>query len=80
MTTATKSVMRIERLNMLLGSVLSLVTLVIGTRAQFLGVLTGVILTCVNFMMLRRLVFRWTDDVAAGRPTNRAMHAKRAGW
>jgi hypothetical protein len=72
-TNSTASVMRIERLNMLLGGVLSLVALFVGTRAQFLGVLVGVILTCVNFMMLRRLVFRWTADVAAGRPTNRAM-------
>jgi hypothetical protein len=70
-TSGTRSVLRIERLNMLFGGVLALVASFVGTREQFLGVLTGVILTCVNFMMLRRLVFRWTDDVAAGRPTNR---------
>jgi hypothetical protein len=71
-TSGTRSVMRIERLNMLFGAVLGLVAYFVGTREQFLGVVTGVVLTCVNFMLLRRLVFRWTADVAAGRPTNRA--------
>lgn len=71
MTAGTRSVMRIERLNFLLGGMLSLAALIFGTRPQFLGVVAGVLLTCTNFWFLRRMVFRWTEDVAAGRPTNR---------
>lgn len=73
MTSGTASVMRIERLNLVLGGLLSLAALVFGTKPQFLGVVTGVILTCTNFWFLRRMVFRWTSDVAAGRPTNRMV-------
>jgi len=73
MTTGTASVMRIERLNFVLGGLLSLAALLFGTKAQFLGVVTGVVLTCTNFWFLRRMVFRWTADVAAGRPTNRMV-------
>jgi hypothetical protein len=71
MSSGTRSVMRIERINLAIGTALSIGALVLGNREQFLGVVTGVALTCINFMMLRRLVFRWTTDVAAGRPTNR---------
>lgn len=73
MTSGTASVMRIERLNLLLGGLLSLAALIFGTKPQFLGVVTGVVLTCTNFWFLRRMVFRWTADVAAGRPTNRMV-------
>jgi hypothetical protein len=67
----TASVIRIERLNIGIGAALCLAPLVFGTKPQFLGMVVGVTLTCMNFIMLRRLVFRWTADVAAGRPTNR---------
>lgn len=69
--TAGDSMLRIERLNYLLGAIATLIALVVGTRAQVLGVAIGVILTCANFTVLRRLVFRWTTDTAAGKASNR---------
>ena len=60
------SIARIERLNLVIGALMTLVALFIGTRSQVLGVAVGVALTCANFYVLRKLVFRWTQDAAAG--------------
>lgn len=73
MTTNPDSMVRIERLNYFLGAALSLGSLAIGTRPQVLGIAIGVLLTCLNFTVLRRLVFRWTADTAAGRSSNRVV-------
>jgi hypothetical protein len=62
---------RIERLNYLLGAIATLIGLAIGTRAQALGIAVGVALTCANFTVLRRLVFKWTADTAKGKTSNR---------
>jgi hypothetical protein len=68
MSSTTRSVMRIEKMNYLLGAAMCLVTLLVsGDRRDVLGVAIGVGLTCANFAFLRKLVFRWADDVAAGR-------------
>lgn len=69
----TSSLVRIERLNYLIGAIAVLVTLFIGNQREVLGVAVGVGLTCVNFAALRRIITRWTDDVAAGRPSNRSL-------
>jgi hypothetical protein len=63
--------LRIERLNYLLGGIAVLVALAVGDRAQVLGVAVGVALTCANFTVLRKLVFKWTADTAAGKASNR---------
>ena len=68
---AGDSMVRIERLNYLLGAAAVLIAVFVGTRAQMLGVAVGVALTCANFTVLRRLVFRWTADTAAGKASNR---------
>ena len=67
------SLTRIERLNYLIGAVAVLVALALGDRREVLGVLVGVGLTCVNFAALRRIITRWTEDVASGRPSNRSL-------
>ena len=67
------SMVRIERLNYLLGAAVTLGALFVGTRSQVLGVAIGVALTCLHFTILRRLVFRWTADTAAGKASNRVV-------
>ena len=65
------SLLRIERLNYVLGGILIIVaTLIYRTERIALGVAVGVVLTCVNFFVLRRLVSRWTADAAGGKPSN----------
>lgn len=49
---------RIERLNYLLGALLIAASVFVGTRAQVLGVVVGVVITCLNFSVIRRLVTR----------------------
>ena len=58
---------RIERLNYLLGGILVIVGALTQPRPIALGLACGVALTCANFAVLRRMVGKWTDDVAAGR-------------
>lgn len=68
------SMLRIERLNYVLGGILIIVaTLVYRTERIALGVAVGVVLTCANFFVLRRLVTRWTADAAEGRPSNASL-------
>jgi hypothetical protein len=58
---------RIERLNYLFGGVLVIAVAIFAkTRSQALGAAVGVALTCINFAVLRRLVFKWTASVKAG--------------
>jgi len=59
-------VRRVERLNYLIGGVLIIGAALTQPRAIALGVTVGVILTCLNFFFLRRLVTRWTRDAARG--------------
>jgi len=51
-----KSLARIERLNYFLGAALVLVCAAVADTQFTLGVLTGVILTCANFSVIRMLV------------------------
>lgn len=58
---------RIERLNYLFGGILVIAVAILATRRdQALGAAVGVALTCLNFAVLRRLVFKWTSSVKAG--------------
>lgn len=67
------SLLRVERLNYVLGGILIIVAAILRPRAEALGVLVGVVLTSANFAMLRHLVFRWTADAAAGIHSNRSL-------
>ncbi len=60
------AILRIERLNYLFGGITVIVAALIASRAQALGVTVGVALTCLNFLALRKIVFRWTAAVKAG--------------
>jgi hypothetical protein len=66
------SIRRIERLNYVLGALLVLAALLTQSRAIALGVAVGAALTCANFYVLRRIVAKWSDDVAAGRTRSTA--------
>jgi hypothetical protein len=50
---------RIERLNYILGGVLVAAAAILMSRADALGVLVGVVLSCGNFSLMRRMVQRW---------------------
>ena len=66
---ASPSIARIERLNYVLGGVLVVIA-ALAYRQQreiALGFAIGVVLTCANFYVLRKLVVKWTADAAAGR-------------
>jgi putative flippase GtrA len=67
------SLVRIERLNYAVGGVLVILAAVTQPRSIALGVAVGVALTCINFMMVRRLVFRATRDAADGHTSNRML-------
>ncbi len=60
------SIRRIERLNYGLGGVVVLVGALTQPRSIALGVAVGVALTCANFFVLRKLVTKWTAEVARG--------------
>jgi uncharacterized membrane protein YhaH (DUF805 family) len=64
---------RIERINYGLGAVLVAVAALTQPRTISLGIAVGVALTCVNFLVLRKLVVKWTRDAAAGRSGNAAV-------
>jgi hypothetical protein len=60
---------RVARLNYIIGGILVIAAAITQKRPVALGVTVGVILTCINFALLRRLVHRWTSDAAEGRST-----------
>lgn len=63
---AGDKIRRVERLNYLLGGVMTIGAALTQPREVALGVAVGVALTCLNFFFLRRLVTRWTRDAAQG--------------
>ena len=73
MASASQSLLRIERLNYLIGAILCLGAVVGFSTPIALGVAVGVALTCLNFAALRRLVFRATHDAATGGSSNRLL-------
>ena len=70
MASAGPSIQRIERLNYVIGAIVSLVALLTQSREIALGIAVGAILTCANFFVLRKLVVKWTREAAAGRGGN----------
>ncbi|HEY1553722.1 MAG TPA: ATP synthase subunit I [Kofleriaceae bacterium] len=67
------SILRIERLNYALGGIAIVIAALTQTRPIALGLTIGVVLTCANFFVLRKLVVRWTADAAAGKPSKSGL-------
>ena len=67
------SILRIERINYVLGGVMIVAAAVTQPRDVSLGVAIGVALTCLNFHVLRRLITKWTAAAAKGEPSNAPM-------
>lgn len=67
------SLHRIERLNYGIGGALIILAALLRPRSEALGVAVGVVLTSINFAVLRRIVTRWTGAVAAGRPASASL-------
>jgi hypothetical protein len=65
--------LRIERLNYVIGGVIVIAAALTQPSRIALGVAVGIALTCANFFVLRKLVTRWTADAAANRPSNASM-------
>lgn len=64
---ATPSMLRIERLNYVLGGILVIAAGLTQPKRIALGIAVGVALTCLNFFVLRRLVTKWTADAQQGK-------------
>lgn len=60
------SILRIERLNYVLGGTLAALAALTQSRGIAIGIAVGAALTCVNFFVLRRLVVRWTSEARSG--------------
>lgn len=68
--TSLNTVRLVERLNYLFGGVLIIGSVLIGrTQGEALGIAIGVVLTCLNFAVLRGLVYKWTKAVQDGEPS-----------
>ncbi len=67
--TTFNTVRLVERLNYLFGGLLIIASVFFATQKQALGVALGVALTCLNFAVLRGLVYKWTTAVKDGDPT-----------
>jgi hypothetical protein len=73
MSGTTASLLRIERMNYLVGAILCIGAALRYPQHIALGVAIGVALTCLNFAVLRRLVFRWSEDARKGVSSNRIL-------
>jgi ATP synthase I subunit len=67
---ASPSILRIERWNYGIGAVVIVAGALTQPQSVALGLAVGVLLTCANFFVLRKLVVKWTSDAAAGRTGN----------
>ena len=65
--------LRIERLNYGLGAVVIAASAITQPRDIALGLAVGVLLTCANFFVLRKLVTKWTREAATGRGGNASL-------
>lgn len=70
MVKAGPSLLRIERWNYGIGAIVVAVGALTQPSDIALGLAVGVLLTCANFFVLRKLVTKWTSDAAAGRNRN----------
>jgi hypothetical protein len=67
------SLRRISRMNYAIGGTLIIASAITQPRPIALGVLVGVILTCINFAILSALVRKWTTEAARGNPMRSGM-------
>lgn len=67
------SILRIERLNYVIGAIAIAVAMVTQAQDVALGLAIGVLLTCLNFFVLRKLVTKWTREAATGRGGNASL-------
>lgn len=67
---ASPSILRIERWNYGIGAVVIVAGALTQPQTVALGLAVGVLLTCANFFVLRKLVVKWTSDAAAGKTGN----------
>jgi hypothetical protein len=70
---SSPSILRIERLNYGIGAVVIAAAAITQPKAIALGLAVGVLLTCVNFFVLRKLVTKWTREAATGRGGNASL-------
>lgn len=70
---ASPSIQRIERINYGLGAAAILTTALTQPRDIAFGLAVGVLLTCANFFVLRKLVTKWTREAATGRGGNASL-------
>ena len=68
--TSLNTVRLVERLTYAIGGVMIIVAALVATQKQALGIAIGVALTCLNFMVLRGLVYKWTQAVKEGEPSS----------
>lgn len=69
MAASLNTVRLVERMNYAIGGVLIIAAALFATQKQALGVAIGVVLTCLNFAVLRGLVYKWTQAVKEGEPS-----------
>jgi ATP synthase I chain len=67
------SLIRIERFNYGIGGALVILGALTQARSIALGLAVGVALTCLNFAMLRRIIFRVTQAAANGADSSNRM-------
>ena len=70
---ASPSIRRIERLNYGISAAVILLALLTQPRDVVLGVAVGAGLTCANFWVLRRIIVKWTGEVATGKAGNSSL-------
>jgi hypothetical protein len=70
---ANPSILRIERLNYGIGAIVVAAAALTQPRDIALGLSVGVLLTCVNFFVLRKLVTKWTREAANGQGGNASL-------
>jgi hypothetical protein len=70
---ANPSIRRIERLNYGIGAIVIAAAALTQPRDIALGLAVGVLLTCANFFVLRKLVTKWTREAASGRGGNASL-------
>jgi len=70
---ASPSIRRIERLNYGISAAVILLALITQPRDVVLSVAVGAGLTCANFWVLRRIIVKWTGEVATGKAGNSSL-------
>lgn len=70
---ASPSIHRIERLNYGLTAIGTLIALLTQSRSITLGFAVGAALTCLNFLVLRKLIVKWTTEAAQGKSGNASL-------